>query len=194
MFLYSVLTAGCNFTLRSLGSELPPSLPLVLSDEMQYNSKTHALARVPSDHGGSKLVIVQTSLNLIKSLGTKPLAVLSICGPYRSGKSYFLSRFIGSHEVFKVSNSGDPCTQGIWMSTSVLECENYTILLLDTEGMESLEAAEDYIVKLLVVATVSSSMLIYNSSGVPSRNDLESLRLVAFAVEVFYCDHSNSFV
>ena len=175
--MYIPITAGYNFTVRSLGSALPPSLPLVLSDEMQYDAQTHAVVRIPSEQAaGSKLVIVQSSLNLIKSIGAKPLAVLSICGPYRSGKSYFLSRFLGTRKIFRVSNSDDPCTQGIWMSTSVLECENYAILLLDTEGMESLEAAEDYIVKLLVVTTLSSSMLIYNSSGIPSRNDLESLR------------------
>ena len=62
------------------------------------------------------------------------------------------------------------------MSTSVIECEEFAILLLDTEGMESLEASEDYIVKLLVVTTILSSTLIYNSIGIPERSDLESLR------------------
>lgn len=62
------------------------------------------------------------------------------------------------------------------MSTSVLECDEFAILLLDTEGMGSLEASEDYIVKLLVMATTLSSMLVYNSTGVPERSDLDSLR------------------
>ena len=64
------------------------------------------------------------------------------------------------------------------MSTSVLECDEYAILLLDTEGMESLEASEEYIVKLLVITTTVSSTLIYNSIGIPERSDLESLRYV----------------
>ena len=62
------------------------------------------------------------------------------------------------------------------MSTSVLECEDFIILLLDTEGMESLDSSEDYIIKLLVVATTLSSTLIYNSIGIPERSDLDSLR------------------
>ena len=155
---------------------MPSSVPLVLSSEVQYNIETQTVVFAPSEPSSSKLVVVPSSLNLIRSLGTKPLAVLSICGPYRSGKSYFLSRFLGLNEIFKISNTDDPCTKGIWMSTSVLECEDFIILLLDTEGMESLEASEDYIVKLLVVATTLSSMLIYNSIGIPERRDLDSLR------------------
>ena len=148
----------------------------MLSNEHKYDDKTHTILQANSEQACTELVVVQSSLDLIKLLGTKPLAVLSICGPYRSGKSYFLSRFLGSDEVFKVSNTDDPCTQGIWMSTSVIECEEFAILLLDTEGMESLEASEDYIVKLLVVTTILSSTLIYNSIGIPERSDLESLR------------------
>ena len=64
------------------------------------------------------------------------------------------------------------------MSTSVLECDKFAILLLDTVGMESLEASEEYIVKVLVVTTTISSTLIYNSIGIPERSDLESLRYV----------------
>ena len=166
----------------SLGTSesLPLSVPLVISSEVHYNDKTGTLVEASSGEKSSKpdLMIVPSSVDLIKTLGRKPIAVLSICGPYRSGKSYFLSRFLGPKEVFKISNTGDPCTQGIWMSTSVLECDEYAILLLDTEGMESLEASEDYILKLLVITTTISSMLIYNSSGIPERSDLESLRCV----------------
>ena len=165
-----------NFSLRALVTSLPPSVPLVLSNAVQYNDKTCTIVQTPSGQTKPGLHVVSSSINLIKTLGTKPVAALSICGPYRSGKSYFLSRFLGSKQVFKISNTDDPCTQGIWMSTSVLECDEYAILLLDTEGMESLEASEEYIVKLLVVTTTISSMLIYNSIGIPERSDLESLR------------------
>ena len=167
---------GGMFTVRALGTGLPHSVPLVLSNDVQYDAKKQTVTPSTSEQPSSKLVVVPSSLNLIKSLGTKPVAVLSICGPYRSGKSYFLSRFLGPNEVFGISNTDDPCTKGIWMSTSVLECDKFAILLLDTEGMESLEASEDYIVKLLVVATTLSSTLIYNSIGIPERSDLDSLR------------------
>jgi hypothetical protein len=173
-----------KFSLRTLGTSesLPPSVPLILSNNVQYNEKTCKIVQSSPGQTSSmpSLNIVPSSVNLIKSLGTKPLAILSICGPYRSGKSYFLSRFLGSKEIFKISNTDDPCTQGIWMSTSVLECDKYAILLLDTEGMESLEASEEYIVKLLVITTTVSSTLIYNSIGVPERSDLESLRYAQF--------------
>ena len=177
-----------KFSSRTLGTSesLPPSIPLVLPNNVQYNEKTCKIVQSSPEQTSSKpgLNIVPSSINLIKSLGRKPLAVLSICGPYRSGKSYFLSRFLGSKEIFKISNTDDPCTQGIWMSTSVLECDEYAILLLDTEGMESLEVSEEYIVKLLVITTTISSTLIYNSMGIPERSDLESLRYVQFEIMV----------
>ena len=63
------------------------------------------------------------------------IAVLSICGPYRSGKSYFMSRLIGRPEAFQMGHGMRTCTRGIWMATAILECQQFAIVLLDTERL-----------------------------------------------------------
>ena len=106
----------------------------------------------------------------------KPVAVLSIAGPTRTGKSYILSRLLGDPEAFELGHTARACTKGIWMSTSVLECSEYCILLLDTEGIDSVADQASNDAKILVSTLLLSSYFIYNSCGVPRRNDLEKLR------------------
>ena len=130
---------------------------------------------------GLQLKVVKDSLDVLRSIN-KPLAILSVCGPYRTGKSYLLSRILGSHGSFKVGNTMEACTRGIWMATTILESENSALLLLDTEGMDSCEgdAGDVFINRLMIVTTLFSSFLIYNSASVPEWSDLEDLRYAAW--------------
>ena len=130
------------------------------------------------------LVPCDTALELLNTI-KKPLAVLSIAGSARTGKSYILSRFLGDAEVFQLGHTTDACTKGIWMSTSVLECTEYCIILLDTEGMDALNDQASNDAKILVTTLLLSSYFIYNSLGVPHRNDLEKMRLVDYHNEQY---------
>ena len=117
-----------------------------------------------------------TALELLETIH-KPVAVLSIAGPTRTGKSYILSRFLGDSEAFELGHTMRACTKGIWMSTSVLESSEYCILLLDTEGIDSVNDMQaSYDAKILVTTLLLSSYFIYNSLGVPRNNDLQKLR------------------
>ena len=106
----------------------------------------------------------------------KPLAVLSICGPYRSGKSYFISRALGSPGAFKLGHSMQASTRGIWMATTVLQCQDFAIVLLDTEGIDAVGAPETMAMSLLTLTTLLSSFLVYNSKKVPQKVDLDKMR------------------
>ena len=63
------------------------------------------------------------------------------------------------------------------MGTAVLECEEFVLLLLDTEGTDAVRENAG-INNLLVITTLLSSSLIYNSVGVPRNSDLQKLRYV----------------
>ena len=115
------------------------------------------------------------AVELLRSID-KPLAVLSICGPYRSGKSYFISRALGSPGAFKLGHSMQACTRGIWMATTVLECYDFATVLLDTEGIDAVGASETMAMSLLTLTTLLSSFLIYNSKKVPQKVDLDKMR------------------
>ena len=104
--------------------------------------------------------------------------MLSIAGPARTGKSYILSRLLGDSEAFELGHTARAHTKGIWMSTSVLECSEYCILLLDTEGIDAVNAEATNDAKILVSTLLLSSYFIYNSKGVPCNNDLQKMRSV----------------
>ena len=135
-----------------------------------------------------KLVIVEEAMKLLLSVD-KPLAVLSICGPFRSGKSYFLSRLLGDQfqEVFRVGHTLRACTLGLWISTAVLECEDYAILLVDTQGIDSTSSTECVASKLMSLTALLSSYLIYNSKRVPKNDDVEKLRTCCLLSSAVLC-------
>ena len=62
------------------------------------------------------------------------------------------------------------------MATTVLECQEYATVLLDTEGIDAVGASETMAMSLLTLTTLLSSFLIYNSKKVPQKVDLNKMR------------------
>ena len=118
------------------GVHPPPSLPLVLPSNCSFDLETQQFTENTEDvssDAGMNYKLVPETVELLENI-TKPVAVLSICGPYRSGKSYFLSRMLGRKETFKLGHTMEACTR---MASSVLECDEFVLLLLDTEGIDA---------------------------------------------------------
>ena len=140
-----------------------------------------SISLVRFSENSRNLVINKDATDLLRAIH-QPVAVLGICGPYRSGKSYFMSRLMGSND-FKVSDSMDPCTKGIWISTSVKKLEHGTIVALDTEGIGAAQASEasskEEVMKYLIITTLLSSFLIYNTKGAIEDSHLQQMRYAA---------------
>ena len=62
------------------------------------------------------------------------------------------------------------------MATTVLECDEFATVLLDTEGTDAVGASETVAMSLLTLTTLFSSFLIYNSRRVPQNVDLDKMR------------------
>ena len=107
---------------------------------------------------------------------TNQLVVLSIAGPYRSGKSYVLSRLLGKSNAFDLGHTMNTKTFGIWMESSVLECDSHVIVLLDTEGIDACTASGQEDTHIFVLTLLLSSYFIYNSKGVVSKSDLDKMK------------------
>lgn len=122
-------------------------------------------------------MIVPETLSLLKTVD-RPLAVLAVCGPCRTGKSYILSRILDSTDAFSLGHTFDPKTIGIWIGTTVIDCKEFTILLMDTEGIDSVFTKSRDDACILVMTVLLSSYFIYNSVGVPHHSDLEKMRYV----------------
>ena len=148
------------------------SIPLVFPDDFKYDAGE--LKKVDKTLTRSKLVPCSEALSLLESI-KKPLSVLTICGPARGGKSYILSRILGRHGAFKLGHSMRPQTYGVWLGTHYLDFGDYAMILLDTEGTDAVGAKNQDDLSVLLLATLLSSCLIYNSKNVPSERDLQTM-------------------
>ena len=178
--MFSLQTVGLQkHTLTLPDRTFPPSIPLVLPSNYEYDQSTNSVKKIPQDSGGPppRLCIIDDALKLMRAI-KKPVGVLSICGPYRSGKSYILSRTLGVEDAFITSHRMQACTRGIWMATTILEDDKFALLLLDTEGIDTTGSYTATATGLLVLTTLISSYLIYNSMKVPTHNDLDKMRYV----------------
>lgn len=153
---------------------LPRSMPLIIPNDREYDISTNELRPIPGK-SRSGLKIVPETLQLLESIH-RPVAVTAICGPCRTGKSYVLSRMLGSSDAFELGHTMDAKTFGIWVGTTVLDCQEFTLLLIDTEGIDAVSASMKDDASVLVMTVLLSSCLIYNSLGVPKHNDLQKMR------------------
>ena len=170
-----------NFSVLNLcdpEKRLPTAVPLILQSNYQWNPAEHSVTKLHDcDEKDVHLNINEEALALLKTI-RKPVAVLTLCGPARTGKSYFISRMVGKPGSFKVGHSMEACTRGIWLSTIALECDEFVLLLLDTEGIGIVKkkGSNSIVTKILVNTVLVSSLLVYNSMEVPTRNDLQQMR------------------
>ena len=153
--------------------DIPTSIPLIIPPGYDYDPKTYSIIKHTSP--SMKFALAEEAVKIIKRID-KPIAVLGICGPYRSGKSFFLSRLLGVKNAFKIGHTSKACTYGIWLSTTALICEEFVLLLIDTEGTDAVEANDKESISILTLTNLLSSFLIYNSKNVPDKNDLINIR------------------
>jgi len=115
------------------------------------------------------------------------IAVISVAGKYRTGKSYLLNRgILGVREGvgFGVGPTTQACTRGIWMYTELIDCHDdtghrYKGLVLDSEGIGSTDANSTHDARIMALTMLLSSKLIFNSSGAIDEAALATLQVVA---------------
>ena len=74
-----------------------------------------------------------------------PIAVVSVAGLYRTGKSYLLNRMLlNRSNGFGVGPTVNPCTKGLWcwgtpIKGSTADGEKVNVIIIDTEGIGALD-------------------------------------------------------
>ncbi|KAL5209371.1 hypothetical protein ABZP36_004994 [Zizania latifolia] len=146
---------------------------------------------VEPDYGHTKLRLSERGLEAIRRIET-PIAVVGVIGPYRSGKSFLLNQLLSlsCDKGFGVGHMRDTKTKGIWVWGTPVEMDvdgsKVSVLYLDTEGFESIGKSNVYDDRIFALATVLSSVLIYNLPETVREADISRLSFAVEIAEEFY--------
>uniref|UniRef100_A0A2P2MHY7 Guanylate-binding protein 4 isoform X1 n=6 Tax=Rhizophora mucronata TaxID=61149 RepID=A0A2P2MHY7_RHIMU len=161
------------------------------SGSLSIDNFHQAFPIVEPDLGHTKLRLAREGLEAISRI-KNPIAAVSVIGPYRSGKSFLLNQLLSlsCYEGFGVGHMRDTKTKGIWVWGAPLELDvngvKTSVLYLDTEGFESVGKSNVYDDRIFALATILSSVLIYNLPETIREADISRLSFAVELAEEFY--------
>lgn len=127
-----------------------------------------------------KLKISDEAVAFLQSLDDDTeVSIVSVVGPFRSGKSHLLNQLQGN-QIFTTSHRVDAATKGIWIGNSLVGPDK-NILLMDTEGLGSLVASQNHDQKIFSISIMLASCLIFNTQ---QNIDSNSVSLLEVGVQI----------
>ncbi len=113
------------------------------------------------------------------------LAVVSVAGKHRTGKSFFLNHVLLEQKDggFGVGDTIQAHTKGLWLYPKLVPCTDVQgraakALVIDTEGIGALDADATHDTRIFSLALLLSSYFVYNSRGSIDEDALTNLNLV----------------
>eukprot|EP01041_Mallomonas_annulata_P000576 gene575-1107_t len=151
---------------------------------MELENLPRALPLITVDDISGRFTVHDESLNLLRQFSKPNIAIVAVCGLYRTGKSYLLNVLLqqsGGTGCFTVGSSINACTKGIWIwNTPKYDPDkDQYVFFLDTEGLGSTFRTSTYDSRIFALGLLLSSYFIYNSRGVIDGQALDDLSLVA---------------
>ena len=122
--------------------------------------------------------ITSEGISFLSSLKNQSIAVLSVTGPYRSGKSFLANLIMNNMAGFKVGATINACTKGLWVwGRPIPISKNRKLIILDSEGLGSVEKDRtgNIDMKIFTLSVLLSSCLIYNTKHAISEDKIEEL-------------------
>lgn len=169
--------------MQGLGLRVPQELPDAQTLKSLYGQWAWGLNCPVQLLFGSPLQCAgQFLVEVLKDLGAqynRELFVVSVIGIQSSAKSTLMNFLFGCG----FATSAGRCTRGLYCS--LMECEQRTLLILDTEGLMSLEAEGGGIfdAQLALMAMACSHLVIINHKGELSRQLQDLLEVCLFAMQ-----------
>lgn len=139
---------------------------------------------------GNEFVVSPDALRILDA-ETRPVTVICIVGPYRTGKSYLLNRLMGRNNGFPLGPTLQAKTKGIWMwKGDFFNDPNRAMILLDTEGLDDPEKGDaSHDMNMFALSLLLSSVFIYNTKGTIDAKALDGLH---YATEISTFISANS--
>lgn len=128
-----------------------------------------------------KFRINNQALDILKNLNGS-IAICSVVGPYRTGKSYILNLLLNRPNGFVLGAELVSCTRGIWMWDTPIKHKNehgeFNLILLDTEGLQSFDSTPELDNMIFVLCLLLSSLFVYNTKNVIDRDAIRKLGIM----------------
>lgn len=159
---------------------------------MPHRPVSSTALRLVSINSDNKIELNQATLSKIREI-THPISVLSVIGPYRSGKSFLLNLLCEGRTKFATGSSTNPCTQGVLVDILVPkpEVKEPCKILMDTEGLFSFNRNESFDMMLFLFTALTSSVMIYNSFSMIDERALENFAFLTQIASVFAATAKN---
>lgn len=150
--------------------------------EVEYNTPFQIVQPSP-DH--KSLVGVSKGLAQLQAHGNS-ISLLSVVGPYHSGKSFLLNSLLGDMRAFIIGRRTSPETMGIWLCrTKMRAMDGSEVWLMDSEGFFGPGVEESYDAKVFTVAALLGSHLVYNSVKIIDQQAVSLLELLMTQAQLF---------
>lgn len=164
------------------------TLAVTLAGTCEYDKSAFTLLRFNLKATGAgdtiQMEVEQSALDKLRELKTK-LAIVSIVGPYRTGKSTLLNQLLPSDipkGVFSVGHTVQPHTEEVsiyiippcGLEGSSIAAET-SLIFMDTPGLFANNRAAIFDAQLLAILNLVSSVMMYNNVGVIRRAEVEQI-------------------
>eukprot|EP00929_Paragymnodinium_shiwhaense_P052021 TRINITY_DN26093_c0_g1_i2.p1 TRINITY_DN26093_c0_g1~~TRINITY_DN26093_c0_g1_i2.p1 ORF type:complete len:795 (-),score=233.53 TRINITY_DN26093_c0_g1_i2:97-2481(-) len=148
------------------------------------------LLRIRRDGARWRYEVCEEGARLLERHGGQAISVASICGVYRSGKSYLLNLLLERVQkglpLFRVGGTTQACTEGLWLWA----CEEVPpdadmdarsrpplLVFMDCEGFGSTDSDRSRDAQLMTLCSLLSSVVMLNTKGALNEGLFSSLSL-----------------
>jgi len=138
----------------------------------------------PTANHTSMLPVPEGLARLSRHQGS--ISIVSVVGPYHSGKSFLLNALLGNTQVFSIGRRTSPETMGIWLCRTNLQASDGSeVWLMDSEGFFGPGVAESYDAKIFTIASLLGGHLVYNTVKIIDQQAVNLLEMLARRAQLF---------